>query len=256
MKKLFFLYKFTGFFLVSVYFSINFCFANCYLTPDAKNISIDDKYNISGIFRCEKIELSDYGCDNNDIYWWNGTKWKKNASVGCDCTSNTECQTGICLKGICSFNISSSIPKINFQSKTISGAKDSIMKNIIIINNPLNKKDIFDITIGYDGTRQAESIYMFSYISGSEFDNDKFAQYEINANTTKKILLLTKPVNENSVGNLTISACSHLTKLCAKDTAQYNITPFDEKFFSAKVSPDIGIIAFVLIAFLCGFLVV
>ncbi|MCK5039537.1 MAG: right-handed parallel beta-helix repeat-containing protein [Candidatus Aenigmarchaeota archaeon] len=226
---------------------------DCGVTPDGKNISIASKYNISGLFKCEKINLSEYYSDctgsETTIYWWNGTNWKKKIPIGCECNLNTECQSRFCYYGVCNEPINT-YPTVLFINRTITAPKDFTIKNIIEINNTLNIDDVFDIEIGYDGTNEAHTIWQFSYIEGEQNDNeDKSAQYNIKANSVKRIMLVSKGIDDMTEGNLTVIVTSHTTGFSAEDTAKYTITTFDEMaYYLEKNTPDISSIGFVLIA--------
>ena len=229
----------------------------CRLTSDAKKINIAGIYNISGIFVCEKIYLRDYwiDCINNetDIFWWNGTEWRRTATIGCHCISNTDCENNLCFDGACNYPVETFYPTVEFKDKVINASKNTLIKNIIEINNTFNKDDIFNVVIGHNNSNEVKKIWQFSFIEGMEdAKNDKEGEYTIKANSVKKIMLISEGIREGLYGNLTVKVTSYSTGFSAEDTARYTITAFEKKYFIGEEAdlalvPDISMFAFVLI---------
>ncbi|RLG14802.1 MAG: hypothetical protein DRN66_00970 [Candidatus Nanohalarchaeota archaeon] len=228
-------------------------FGACTLMPAKTQIDINNTYQISGIFVCEKINLSDYALDcdgETNVFWWDGSIWKENAIYGCQCNSNTECESNFCFNGICNDPVTSFYPAVSFKDNSVTALKDILIKNIIEINNTLNVDDIFDVEITPDGTSGAQTIWQFSFIEGMEgAENDKVIECEIKANSSKKIMLISRGISEVS-GDLIVTVTSRMTGFSAQDTATYTITPFNRRYFFEKPVPDINAMAFLLIGFL------
>ena len=245
MKKYILNVSFIIFFL----FQFNISFAVCSLINDNTEINVNGKYNISGIFACEKINLSDYADDceeeQTNVFWWNGTKWKEKAMYECRCNINTECESNFCFNGICNYPVSSFYPVVSFDRHIITAPKNKLIKNIIEINNTLNLDDVFDVKIMHDETNDAQKIWKFSYIEEIEAaNNNKVNEYKIKANSSKKIMLVSKGISENINGNLSVTVTSRLTGFSDYDTAKYTITKFNKKNFFQKDVPDINATAF------------
>ncbi|MCK5476523.1 MAG: hypothetical protein KAI55_01235 [Candidatus Aenigmarchaeota archaeon] len=240
-------------FIISICF-LNTCFALCKLTTDDKNISIGGKYNISGIFVCEKIDLTDYASEctgETDVFWWNGTHWAIKAIKECTCSADTECSGYFCFNGMCKDFANNYYPSVSFKNKSITVPKDSLVKNIIEINNSFDRNDVFEVSITHNNTNDAMKILAFSYIEGKEWqENSTVAEYIVIANSSKKIMLLTRGFEEGICGGLVVKVTSKSTGYSATDTATYTTTSFEQKHFSNRSVPDISGFCFILIGFL------